>query len=69
MSINFKNEVIIEIGKGTCFITEGKYNDKRALGFGRQGEDDPVVIISFETPESVSKFVKDITEMLKDTGA
>lgn len=69
MSINFKNEVVIEIGKGTCFITEGKYNDKRALGFGRQGEDDPVVIISFETPESVSKFVKDITEMLKDTGA
>lgn len=69
MSMTIKGEIVIKLGKGACFITEGEYGGKRALGFGVQGEENPAVIITFETPESVTKFVKDITKMLKDTGA
>lgn len=69
MSIHISTEVVVELGKGNCFITEGKFKDKRAIGFGVKNQDEPIVVITFETPESVNKFVKDITDMLKDTGA
>lgn len=69
MSISIKGEIVIELGKNECFISEGNYGEKRALGFGNKNHEHPSIVITFETPESVNKFVKDITGMLKDTGA
>ncbi len=69
MSISINGEILIELGNGTCFLTEGDYEGKKAFGIGRQGDDTPIVVITFKSPESVKQFVHDVTEMLKDTGA
>lgn len=69
MSISINGEILIELGNGTCFLTEGNYEGKKAFGIGREGDDNPIIIITFKSHESVKQFVSDITEMLKDTGA